>query len=212
MVNPPRKPGRPKGSKSKPAPKPKTAPRGLKTLHQTEKAGKFAPRANYKKRGAHKIYDPIFAEQAKALYEHGATNIEVAEFFNISTKTLQRWLVEIPEFRLQAYLGHDAADKARLHRVKASLYNRAVGYTFEAEKVAINTRTGAVYRASYLEHVPPDIQAALKWLINRDPENWREKVETHHTGEITLLDMVRASFEVQAPQELPPPAADEEKD
>jgi hypothetical protein len=207
MTQSPRKPGRPKGSKSKPGPKPKK-PAGLRTFGQTEDAGKFAPRPNYKKKqGAPSLYDPTYAEQAKTLYENGATNYEVSVFFNVSTKTIQRWLLTQPDFRLASYLGKDAANK----RVEASLYNRAVGYSFEAEKIAIDAKSGAVARVTYIEHVPPDPGAAMKWLTNRDAENWREKIETKHSGEITLLDLVRASFEVQAPQELPPPAADEEK-
>lgn len=196
MTTPTKKPrGRPPGSKSKPKPP----------------NPKFARRANYKERGAPSTYQPIYAEQVKILYANGATDREVAEFFHVSTSTIQRWLVSIDEFRLQAWLGHNEADKARLHRVRVSLYHRAVGYSYEAEKIAIDAKTGAIARTTYLEHVPPDVTAAMKWLTNRDPENWRDKIEQHHTGEVTLLDLVRASFEPSAPAaELPAPSIEDE--
>ena len=61
--------------------------------------------------------------------------------------------------------------------VERSLYQRAVGYNVNAEKIFYNRRTGEVVRVPYIKHVPPDVTAALSWLRNRDPQNWREN---HH--------------------------------
>ena len=36
-------------------------------------------------------------------------------------------------------------------------------------------------RAPIREHVPPDPGAAMSWLKNRQPGEWRERVEHKHT-------------------------------
>jgi hypothetical protein len=53
-----------------------------------------------------------------------------------------------------------------------SLYNRANGYSYEAEKIFCD-KNGKVTRVPYREHVPPDVTAWIFWLKNRDPAHWR---------------------------------------
>ena len=36
--------------------------------------------------------------------------------------------------------------------------------------------------APYTRHYPPDTQAAWRWLRNRQPTWWRDKVKLEHTG------------------------------
>jgi hypothetical protein len=49
-----------------------------------------------------------------------------------------------------------------------SLYNRANGYSYDAEKIFCD-KNGKVTRVPYVEHVPPDVTACIFWLNNRDP-------------------------------------------
>jgi hypothetical protein len=57
-----------------------------------------------------------------------------------------------------------------------SLYNRANGYSYDAEKIFCD-KNGKVTRVPYREHVPPDVTACIFWLKNRDPAHthsaWR---------------------------------------
>jgi hypothetical protein len=62
--------------------------------------------------------------------------------------------------------------------VVSSLYHKAVGYTFESEKIF--QHQGEIIRAPVREHVAPDTTAAIFWLKNRRPADWRDKQE--HTG------------------------------
>jgi hypothetical protein len=62
----------------------------------------------------------------------------------------------------------DYADK----RVERSLYQRAVGYTYDAVKM-FSTPNGIV-EVPYREHVPPDVAACFIWLRNWRREEWRE--------------------------------------
>ena len=68
-------------------------------------------------------------------------------------------------------------------RVERSLFNRAVGYTYESEKIAINAQ-GEVTRAKTVEHVPPDTAAAFIWLKNRRKEIWRDRHEHQLSGDL----------------------------
>lgn len=127
-------------------------------------------------RGRPTSYRPEFVEQIRKLCELGATDYEIAGFFNVSTVTIHRWRIEHEDFCNASVVGKEAAD----NRVERAMYQRAVGYSFESEKVFQNN--GQIVRADLVEHVPPDPGAAKHWLANRRPEAWREKVAVEHSG------------------------------
>lgn len=129
----------------------------------------------FNKGGQPSDYQAAFAEQAKKLCELGATDYELADFFKVCTRTIYRWKHQFPEFCQAVISGKDLADE----RVERSLYNRAVGYSFESEKVF--QFQGEIIRAETVEHVPPDTGAAMNWLKNRRGDKWRDKHE-HEIG------------------------------
>jgi hypothetical protein len=126
-----------------------------------------------KKTGRPSKYDPVFADQAAVLCKLGATNADLADFFDVTIRTIERWSSSKDDFCRALKIGKAEADE----RVERSLYHRAVGYTFDSEMVKIGN-DGSVYRTPTREHVPPDTTAAIFWLKNRDPSNWRDKRET----------------------------------
>lgn len=121
-------------------------------------------------------YQAAFAEQARKLCALGATDMELADFFGVARQTIYAWRNEHEEFSDAVCAGKERADT----RVERSLYERAVGYTFESEKVF--QHQGEVIRAPIREHVPPDPSAALNWLKNRQPDQWRDKQVQEHVG------------------------------
>lgn len=128
------------------------------------------------KSGRPPVYKPEFAQQAAKLCQLGATDHELAQFFEVDTRTIYRWKNSHPEFCQAVIAGKENADE----RVERALFNRAVGYTFESEKVF--QYQGVIVRADTLEHVAPDPGAAMNWLKNRRPDKWRDKQEHEHTG------------------------------
>lgn len=116
-------------------------------------------------------YKPEFCETARKLCGRGATDIELADAFDVSLATIYRWRNSEAEFCEAVKVGKDAADD----RVERSLYQRAVGYTFESEKVF--QFQGQIVRTDVREHVPPEPGAAFNWLKNRRGEQWRDKRE-----------------------------------
>lgn len=121
-------------------------------------------------------YKPEYAEQATKLCKLGATDIELAEFFGVSDRTIYRWQAQFPEFCQALKAGKEASDE----RVERSLYHKAVGYTFDSVKIF--QHQGSIVEAPYKEHVPPDTTAAIFWLKNRRPDLWRDKQQHELTG------------------------------
>ena len=122
-------------------------------------------------------YKKKFADQARILASLGATDLEQAQFFEVSIRTLHRWKIDHPAFREALELGKEQADA----KVEQSLYKRAVGYTFDSEKHMVVD--GELVRVETMEHVPPDTKAALAWLYNRRPDAWRTVNHIKHDVE-----------------------------
>lgn len=129
------------------------------------------------------IYKPEYAKIAATACELGATNFELGQMFGVSSATIALWTLRHVEFSEAVTCGKDKADE----RVARSLYNRSVGYNYESEKVF--NYQGEIVRASVVEHVPPDTGAAMNWLKNRRPGEWRDKIDHVHgvTGEVATL-------------------------
>jgi len=125
-------------------------------------------------RGRPTEYRPEYVEQARKLCQLGATDRELADFFDVAEFTINRWKLRYPDFCASIKVGKDAADD----RVEASLYRKAVGYSFDSEKVFQNS--GEIVRAAVVEHVPPSDTAAIFWLKNRRRAEWRDKQEVEH--------------------------------
>lgn len=117
-------------------------------------------------------YREEYADEARKLCALGATDFELADFFEVDTRTIYRWKNSHEAFCQAVIVGKERADE----RVERSLYNRAVGYTFESEEIRV-LRDGAVVRVPKTEHVPPEPGAAFNWLKNRKPADWRDRRE-----------------------------------
>lgn len=130
-------------------------------------------RPERKKPGRPSKFTPEMVEQARRLCMLGATDREIADFFHVSESTLNLWKLEHPAFSESLKLGKDAADD----RVEKSLYRRALGYSHEAVKIFADPKTGAEQIVPFTEHYPPDTTAAIFWLKNRKPAEWRDRQE-----------------------------------
>jgi hypothetical protein len=74
-------------------------------------------------------------------------------------------------------------------RTERSLYERAIGYNYEAVKIFMPANRAKLVYAPYIEHVPPDVTAAIFWLKNRDPQHWRESQQMEHVlGKYIISD------------------------
>lgn len=125
-------------------------------------------------------YKAEFADRAEKLCRLGATVTDLADFFEVSDRTIYRWQVQHEAFCQALKVGKAEADE----RVASSLYHKAIGYTFDSEKVF--QHQGEIVRAPTKEHVPPDTTAAIFWLKNRRPDEWRDKRDIEATGDLIV--------------------------
>lgn len=119
-------------------------------------------------------FDPVKCEQAEKLCKLGATDKDIADFFEISESTLYKWKVDFPEFSEALKKGKATADA----EVASKLFHRACGY--EHPEVHVSNYQGAVTLTPLTKHYPPDATSMIFWLKNRRPDLWRDRVE--HTG------------------------------
>jgi hypothetical protein len=130
--------------------------------------------------GRDSVYDPSMNDAARKLALLGLTNDEMAEFFGVHPSTFYRWMNEYSAFCEAVNEGKVIADA----NVAESLYKRATGEHVEVEKVYTNRNTGEKATIKVMTYIPGEAPAALNWLKNRRPLQWREKQEVQHTGEV----------------------------
>ena len=118
-------------------------------------------------------YRPEFADQAYKLCLLGATDSEVASFFDVCPATVANWKLEFPEFLESLRAGKLKADA----HVASKLFERASGSEWEEEqvvKVKIGPHEDKIEIVKIRRVVPPDTAAAIMWLKNRQPAKWRD--------------------------------------
>lgn len=133
-------------------------------------------------------YVPEYAEQARKLCELGATDQEIADFFEIDVRTVYRWKHDHDDFCQALKAGKDVADE----RVTRSLFQRAIGYEQDEVKIFMPASATEPVYAPFRAKVAPDVTAAIFWLKNRRPDQWRDKQEQVLSGsvEVTRIELV----------------------
>ncbi|HEY6019853.1 MAG TPA: helix-turn-helix domain-containing protein [Candidatus Paceibacterota bacterium] len=116
-------------------------------------------------------YKAEYVQSAAKLCRLGATDRDIADFFEVNEATLHRWKLAHPEFSESLKRSKDELDA----QVERSLYQRATGYSHRSEKVF--QFQGAIVRAETVEHYAPDPTSMIFWLKNRQPEKWRDRRE-----------------------------------
>lgn len=118
----------------------------------------------------------------------GLTDEQLAHNCGINTSTLYDWKRKYPEISKALKKGKEVVDveveNALLKRAKGFEYNEQ---TFERiwnpdlqKYIKVNTKT-------VTKMITPETAAAIFWLKNRKPEQWREK-QADQSGAITEED------------------------
>jgi len=136
------------------------------------------PAAEKRSVGRPTDYKAEYAEKSRKLCLLGATDKELAEFFEVCEDTINEWKRVHPEFSLSIKEGKQEADS----NVADRLYKRAMGYTHDAVKIFANPTTGAEQIVPFTEHYAPDTAACIFWLKNRQKDKWRDKQDHEHSG------------------------------
>lgn len=105
----------------------------------------------------------------------GATDKELAEFFNVSQDSIYTWKNTHPEFSESIKRGKDFYDTGM---VENALLQRALGSTVKETRVSGGgSDDEAPSAVETIKEIPPDTGAAIFWLKNRNPNRWRDKQE-----------------------------------
>lgn len=128
-------------------------------------------------------FKPEYVAQAGEYAEAGLTEMEMASLFGVSAPTFRLWKANNPELLAILKLNKEKADE----RVEQSLFNRAMGYS--CDETDIRVVDGKIVKTEIVRHYPPDTTAAIFWLKNRKPRDWRDKRETEISGSLNLTDM-----------------------
>lgn len=115
-------------------------------------------------------YQDDYPDQAYKLALLGLTLDEMAIFFEVAVSTVKLWQVEHPQFSDAITRGGTIADA----EVAVSLRHRGLGYSHPAVKIFLPRGATEPVIVDYIEHYPPDTNAAAMWLWNRQPGKWRK--------------------------------------
>lgn len=123
-------------------------------------------------------YKKEYNKQAFKLCLLGATDADLANFFDVTETTINNWKIKFPSFFESIKKGKAEADAT----IAESLYHRAKGYEHDDEEIKVvpvgNNQGSEVVRVKIRKKYPPDPTSMIFWLKNRDKKNWRDKVET----------------------------------
>jgi transcriptional regulator with XRE-family HTH domain len=139
-------------------------------------------------------YKAEYDEQTYKLCLLGATDKDLALFFNVQESTINNWKLKQPSFVESLKKGKMMADA----NVAESLYKRATGFTHITSKdVQLGDEIVTLHDEKYYA---PDPVSAIFWLKNRSPEKWRDKqeIETNLNDIRKLAGAYEKLLDVQA--------------
>lgn len=136
-----------------------------------------------KKHGRPTDYRAEYDDLAYKFCLLGATDKKLAECFEVRESTINNWKIAHPSFMESIKRGKAIADG----EVVNSLFKRATGYTCKETKIATNE--GQITDSKEFDkHHAPDTTAAIFWLKNRQPAQWRDKQEMDHSITVSKAD------------------------
>lgn len=110
------------------------------------------------------------------LAKHGLTDKQMADIVGVTEQTINNWKKKDSDFFESLKEVKTIADS----RVVRALFERATGYSHPEEKIFNDNGTPMVVPT--VKHYAPDTTAAIFWLKNRQPVDWRDKQDLEVSG------------------------------
>lgn len=127
-------------------------------------------------------YKSSYNLQVQKLCKLGATDKDIADFFNVCEATINNWKKEYPRFLESIKKGKVIADI----KVSESLFKRATGYKHKEDKFFCYE--GQIITQKTTKHYAPDTTAMIFWLKNRKPSMWKDKQEVINLNVSASID------------------------
>lgn len=109
----------------------------------------------------------------------GLSDEQIAENMGISRSTLNEWKNKYSDISDTLKKGKEVVDR----QVENALLKRALGYKY-TEVTKERIEGGFVVTKEVTKEVIPDTTAQIFWLKNRKPNEWRDKKDIEHSGEV----------------------------
>lgn len=147
------------------------------------------------KKGCPTKYKEEYNQQVYKLCLLGATDKEIANFFDVDEGTINNWKKHYSDFFKSIKSGKIEADA----NVASSLYKKSTGYEIDEEEAKVisrgNNEGSQVEIVKVKKYYPPDTAAMNIWLKNRrgkikdvddsgqetGGQKWADKQEIDHT-------------------------------
>lgn len=129
------------------------------------------------------VKDKLLLVEAWA--RNGLTDEQIAHNLGISTKTFYEYKKNYPQFLQSLKRGKEIVDI----EVENALLKRALGYKYNevTKELITDKKTGKEelkVTKVVTKEVVPDTTAQIFWLKNRKPDEWRDKKDIEHSGNI----------------------------
>lgn len=127
---------------------------------------------------------PEGLEKVTKWCELGLIGKQLASNMGIGHTTLMEWQRDYPQLAIAIKDGRKVKDL----EVENSLLQRATGYQYEEDVYEPDEDGNLVVVKRVLKSQAPDVTAQIFWLKNRNPSEWRDKVEiqNEHSGTIKI--------------------------
>jgi hypothetical protein len=152
-----------------------------------QKGNQYA--AGNKGGGRNSLYKDEYVSEAFNYCLLGATDKDLAIFFEVSEHTINNWKMEHEDFYEALKKGKYQADAM----VASKLFRRACGYDYmedQAIKLKAYDEEGRqiekVEMVTVRKIVPPDSTSCFFWLKNRKPDKWRDKQDINLSGNVGI--------------------------
>lgn len=116
--------------------------------------------------------------------ENGLIGKQISQNMGIGYGTLMDWQRDYPQISTAIKEGRKVKD----FEVENSLLQRATGYQYEEDVYEPDEHGNLQVVKRVIKSQAPDVTAQIFWLKNRNPKEWRDKVEVHneHAGTIKI--------------------------
>jgi transposase len=108
---------------------------------------------------------------------------KLAKILQIHRQTIYQWEKDYPKFSDSITKGMDDWNN---QGIKKALISRATGYRYTETTKEANDSGGLEITKTVRKHVAPDVSAIKHWQVNRDSDNWRDKKDVEHSGNIGI--------------------------
>jgi hypothetical protein len=139
------------------------------------------------------LYKPEYIELAHNYCLLGATNETLGDFFGVTRRTVDNWIATHPDFADAVYRGRAVADGV----IVRALFERAKGFSHQVTRTTLYQ--GKEYKITNTVSYPPDTQACMFWLRNRQRQYWQARAEAGYAPAddddmVALLDAAGESM------------------